>query len=143
MSFNHRAGTLRGLHYQSPPYEEVKLVRCTAGKIFDVIVDIRRNSATYAKWFGAELSPENGRSLYVPKGFAHGYLTLEDDSVVFYNVSVPYSPEHARGVHYADPAIGIAWPESVIAGGITLSEKDGVNPCLQSKEFLSSEAQDI
>jgi dTDP-4-dehydrorhamnose 3,5-epimerase len=128
MSFNPRAGTLRGLHYQSAPCEEAKLVRCSAGKIFDVIVDIREGSKTYAQWFAIELSPENGRSLYIPKDFAHGYLTLENDTTVLYNVSAAYSPEHSCGIYYADPAIGITWPEVT---ELIISEKDRVNPCLK------------
>ena len=120
VSFNHQAGTLRGLHFQRQPNEEAKLVRCTRGRVFDAIVDIRPGSATCGQWFGTELSAKNHRMLYVPEGFAHGYLTLEDNSEVFYLVSEFYSPESESGIRYDDPQIGICWP-----GPITLvSTKD-------------------
>ena len=112
-SFNRRRGTLRGLHYQAPPFAEVKLVRCTRGRLFDVAVDLRPDSATFRAWVGVELSPENGRALYIPRGLAHGFLTLCDDTEVAYQISAEYSPEHARGVRWDDPAFGIAWPEPV------------------------------
>jgi len=110
ISFNARRGTLRGLHYQANPYEEAKLVRCTRGAIFDVIVDIRKRSDTYRRWIGVELTAENRRMLYVPKGFAHGFQTLEDASEVFYQMSDMFRPESARGARWSDPAFGIAWP---------------------------------
>jgi dTDP-4-dehydrorhamnose 3,5-epimerase len=103
-------GTLRGLHYQLPPKEEVKVVRCIRGSIFDVIVDIRKNSPTFGKWFGAELSGENRRMMYVPKGFAHGFLSLTPNSELVYFVSEFYSPEHERGVRWDDPSLKIEWP---------------------------------
>jgi dTDP-4-dehydrorhamnose 3,5-epimerase len=110
ISFNRAAGTLRGLHYQAPPHEEAKLVRCTAGAIFDVIVDIRPASSTFRKWFGIELTAQNRTSLYVPAGFAHGFQTLEDSSEVFYIMSTPYVHDAARGVRWDDPAFAIEWP---------------------------------
>lgn len=110
ISFNPLRATLRGMHYQASPYEEAKLVRCTAGAVFDVIVDLRTNSPHYLRWFALELSAENRRTLYVPKGFAHGYLTLCDASEVFYLVSEFYSREHERGIRWDDPKIGIKWP---------------------------------
>ena len=119
-SYNRRRGTLRGMHYQAPPYEEVKLVRCTAGAIFDVVVDLRPSSRTYCRWFGKQLSARNGLMMYVPKGFAHGFLTLEDDSEVFYQISEYYRPEAARGMRWDDPAFGIGWPVAPTA----ISERD-------------------
>jgi dTDP-4-dehydrorhamnose 3,5-epimerase len=110
ISFNRRRGTLRGLHYQTKPHEEAKLVRCTRGAIWDVIVDLREGSATRLRWFAAELTGENRRALYAPAGFAHGFQTLADESEVFYQMSAPYHPESARGLRWDDPVIGIAWP---------------------------------
>lgn len=110
ISFNHKRGTLRGMHFQAPPQEEDKLVRCTAGAIYDVIVDIRAGSPTAGRWFGVELSAANRRQLFIPKGFAHGFLTLSDDAEIFYQISVPFRAEGARGIRWNDPAIGIAWP---------------------------------
>jgi dTDP-4-dehydrorhamnose 3,5-epimerase len=108
ISFNPQRATLRGMHYQLSPHQEVKLVRCTRGAIYDVIVDLRRGSC--CRWFGVELSADNRRMLYVPKGFAHGYLTLLDNSEVFYQVSESYHPEAERGVRWDDPAFDIHWP---------------------------------
>jgi len=110
ISFNRRRGTLRGLHYQTKPHEEAKLVRCTHGAIWDVIVDLREGSASRLRWFAAELTGENRRALYAPAGFAHGFQTLADDSEVFYQMSASYHPESARGLRWDDPAIGIVWP---------------------------------
>jgi dTDP-4-dehydrorhamnose 3,5-epimerase len=104
------AGTLRGLHYQAAPYAEAKLVACSRGRVFDVLVDMRPESRTYRSWFGAELSEENGLQMYVPEGCAHGYLTLVDNCVVTYPVTAPYTPMAERGVRWNDPAIAIAWP---------------------------------
>jgi dTDP-4-dehydrorhamnose 3,5-epimerase len=120
ISFNWKKGTLRGMHYQTAPYAEVKLVRCTRGAIYDVIVDIRPHSSTFKKWAGFELTAENRQMLYVPEGFAHGYQTLEDSSEVFYQVSASYAPQHAKEVRWNDPAFGIRWPVEVTA----ISEKD-------------------
>ena len=126
-SFNHRKGTLRGMHFQLPPKAEVKLVRCIRGSIFDVIVDLRENSPTYCQWIGAELTADNRNMLYVPEGFAHGYQALEDDTEVTYQVSEFYSPEHERGMRWDDPAFGIAWP---LANPI-LSPKDQAHPLME------------
>jgi dTDP-4-dehydrorhamnose 3,5-epimerase len=104
------AGTIRGLHYQVDPAPETKLMRCTRGAIYDVIVDMRPGSPTRGRWFGAELTAENHRAMYVPDYFAHGFLTLEPDSEVHYMVSAPYTPEAERGLRFDDPAIGIDWP---------------------------------
>jgi len=110
VSFNVRKGTLRGLHFQAAPHDEEKLVRCTAGAIFDVIVDLRVGSPTHRGWYGTELSAANHRALYVPKGFAHGFITLCDDSEVYYMISVAYAAGSARGLRWNDPAFGIRWP---------------------------------
>lgn len=111
VSFNKRKGTLRGMHYQAAPFAEAKLVRCTSGSIYDVIIDLRPASATFKQHFAVELSAENRRMLYIPEDFAHGFQTLQDDTEVFYQMAQLYSAEHARGVRWNDPAFGIAWPE--------------------------------
>jgi dTDP-4-dehydrorhamnose 3,5-epimerase len=111
ISFNGWKGTLRGLHYQASPFSEDKLVRCTRGAIHDVIVDLRQDSPTHLRYVGVALTAENRAMLYVPKGFAHGFLTLADDTEVAYQMSAPYSAEHARGVRWNDPLVGIRWPE--------------------------------
>ena len=112
VSFNYRKGTLRGLHYQSAPFEEVKVVRCNRGSIYDVIIDLRPDSPAYKKWFAAQLDELNGNMLYIPKGFAHGFQTLADNTEVFYQMSQVFSAEHARGVRWNDPAFSIDWPEA-------------------------------
>ncbi|MFC4168375.1 dTDP-4-dehydrorhamnose 3,5-epimerase [Teichococcus aestuarii] len=109
-SFNPRKGTLRGMHYQLPPAAEVKLVRCLRGALYDVIVDMRPDSASYGKHFGIELNDENRKMLYVPRGFAHGFVTLRDDTEAFYMVSDAYMPGGERGLRYDDPHLGIDWP---------------------------------
>ena len=109
-SFNKKKGTLRGMHYQVAPHEEAKLIRCTMGAIYDVIIDIRKESKTYKQWFACELTAENRKMLYVPKGFAHGFQTLEDNTEVFYQMSEFYKPEYAKGIRWDDPSIGITWP---------------------------------
>jgi dTDP-4-dehydrorhamnose 3,5-epimerase len=113
VSFSRRKGTLRGLHYQAAPHEEVKLVRCTRGAIWDVAVDLRPDSPTYLAWHGVELTAENRAALYIPEGCAHGQLTLTDDTEVFYQMSVPFEASATRGVRWDDPAFGIAWPAPV------------------------------
>lgn len=110
VSYNARRGTLRGLHYQSAPHEEHKLVRCTAGAIFDVIVDIRASSSTYRRWYGAELTADNRRSLFIPPGFAHGFVSLTDDAEVYYMISAAHAPDFSRGLRWNDPAFAIEWP---------------------------------
>lgn len=112
-AYNRRCGTLRGLHYQAPPHAEVKVVRCTRGALFDVAVDLRPDSPTFRCFVGVELTPGNGRALYIPEGCAHGCLTLADDTEVAYEISVPYAPEAARGVRYDDPFFGVSWPAPV------------------------------
>jgi dTDP-4-dehydrorhamnose 3,5-epimerase len=124
VSFNTRAGTLRGMHYQVAPYEETKLIRCTRGALFDVIVDLRRDSPTYKKWMGVELTAQNYKSLFVPAHFAHGFITLEDDTEAMYLVSEFYTPAAERGLRWNDPVFGIAWPRPVQV----ISEKDAKWP---------------
>jgi dTDP-4-dehydrorhamnose 3,5-epimerase len=124
LSFNRLAGTLRGMHYQRAPHAEAKLVRCTAGAIYDVIVDLRPESSTFMKWAAAELSAENRRLLYVPEGCAHGYQALTDGAEVFYQVSAFYHPPSEGGLRWDDPAFGIRWPLPVAA----ISAKDASWP---------------
>jgi dTDP-4-dehydrorhamnose 3,5-epimerase len=128
VSFNHRRGTLRGMHFQHAPHAEVKLVRCTRGAIYDVIVDLRPDSPTWKRWLGIELTAENRRALYVPEGFAHGYQTLVDATETFYQVSAFYSPGAEGGVRWDDPAFGIEWP---YADQPLMSEKDRAWPDYQ------------
>lgn len=111
ISFNAKKSTLRGMHYQTAPHEETKLVRCTRGALFDVIVDLRSDSPTFKQWFAAELTAENHLIMYVPKGFAHGLQTLENNTEAFYQISEKYFPDSAAGVRWNDPAFGIKWPE--------------------------------
>lgn len=113
VAFNRRKGTLRGMHFSAPPFEEAKLVRCTAGALYDVIIDLRPGSPTFKQYAGELLTAGNHRSVYVPEGFAHGFQTLEDNTEIFYQMSRAYSPEHARGVRYNDPAFGIEWKTGV------------------------------
>jgi dTDP-4-dehydrorhamnose 3,5-epimerase len=110
LSFNARKGTLRGLHYQADPYAETKLLRCTAGAVFDVLVDLRRSSSTFGRWHAETLTADNHVMLYVPAGCAHGFQTLEDGSELYYEIAPAYVPSAARGVAFNDPALGIAWP---------------------------------
>jgi dTDP-4-dehydrorhamnose 3,5-epimerase len=110
VSWNRRKGTLRGLHFQARPHEEAKLVRCTRGAVWDVIVDLREDSPTRLRWHAVELSADSRLALYVPEGFAHGFQTLQDDCEVLYQMAVPYRPELARGVPWNDPKLAIAWP---------------------------------
>jgi dTDP-4-dehydrorhamnose 3,5-epimerase len=119
-STSSKKGTLRGMHYQLPPDGEVKVVRAIKGALFDVIVDLRPDSPTFKQSFGAELSAENRRMMYVPRGFAHGFITLEDDTEAFYLVSAPYAPGSERGLRYNDPSLGIKWPLTPTE----MSEKD-------------------
>jgi dTDP-4-dehydrorhamnose 3,5-epimerase len=121
VSFNRRSGTIRGMHLQRPPHEEVKTIRCVRGSLFDVIVDLRPASPTFRQWIGVELSAENRRMLYVPRGFAHGFQTLEDDTETFYMVSEPYAPQAESGVRWNDPAFGIVWP---LGEPTEISDKD-------------------
>ena len=116
-----KQGTLRGLHYQVAPHEEVKLVRCTQGAIYDVIIDLRPESPTYLEWLGTELTARNRKMIYIPGGFAHGYQILMDNTEVFYQVGQFYAPEYERGIRWDDPTFAIEWP---ITPPVALSEKD-------------------
>jgi dTDP-4-dehydrorhamnose 3,5-epimerase len=120
ISYNKVKGTLRGMHFQAAPYQEAKLVRCTMGAIYDVIIDLRPESPTFVKHFGATLTPQTRTMLYIPEGFAHGFLTMADDTEVFYQMSEFYAPDYGRGVRWNDPAFDIEWPAEVAV----ISERD-------------------
>lgn len=135
ISFNILRGTVRGLHYQIEPHAEAKTVRCTAGSAFDVIADLRRNSPTFGKWCGVELSSSNRRAVYIPKGFAHGFQTLEDRTELFYQMSVQFVPTSAKGVRWDDTTLAIDWP---ILQGVTISATDAALPCLEIEVGKSS-----
>ncbi len=124
ISFNKKTGTLRGMHYQVAPHEEAKLVRCTRGAIYDVIVDLRSDSPMFKQWLAVELTAENRKALYIPAGLAHGFQTLADDTEVFYQMSEFYCAESARGVRWNDPAFGIEWPLPITI----IAEKDSTLP---------------
>lgn len=128
MSFNPKKGTLRGMHYQVSPYEETKLVKCTSGAIYDIIIDLRKDSPTYFKWIGVELSEDNNRMLYVPKDFAHGFITLADNTVIQYMVSQFYAPGAEKGIKWDDPQFNIQWPIAITV----ISEKDNAHPYFNS-----------
>ncbi|MCO6184844.1 dTDP-4-dehydrorhamnose 3,5-epimerase [Rhizobium sp. L1K21] len=127
-SFSVEPGTVRGLHFQLEPFAQGKLVRCIRGALFDVAVDIRHGSPTFGKWFGCELSAENGMQLWLPAGMAHGFMTIVPDTIISYKVTAPYSAEHDRGLRWNDPEIGINWPE---ADNHMLSDKDQKQPFLR------------
>jgi dTDP-4-dehydrorhamnose 3,5-epimerase len=125
LSFNHRRGTVRGMHLQIAPHAETKVVTCVEGCVFDVAVDVRPSSPTFAQWFGIELSSKNRRQLYLPAGIAHGFQTLDDRSTVLYQISRPFHPESARGLRWNDPKLAIAWP---ISEDVIVSDKDRAWP---------------
>jgi dTDP-4-dehydrorhamnose 3,5-epimerase len=127
-------GTLRGIHYQLPPRGEAKLVRCIRGALWDVIVDLRPDSQTFGQWFGTELSADNRKMMYVPKGFGHAFITLEDNTEALYMVSEFYSPEHERGLRWDDPRFQIAWP----AKPQVISDKDRSHPDFDPSYHLNS-----
>ncbi len=127
VSYNRLAGTLRGMHFQAEPHGEAKLVRCTMGAIYDVIVDVRPESPTYRKWFGAEISAENRMALFIPHGFAHGFQTLVDNSEVLYQMSEFFHPDSARGIRWDDPVLAIRWPLPTAI----ISAKDRAYPLLE------------
>jgi len=124
ISYNRKKGTIRGMHYQVPPFEEAKIVSCVRGSIYDVVVDLRRDSPTYCRWFATELTERNFKMAYIPKGCAHGFQTLEDDCMVYYQMTEFFHPECARGVRWDDPTIGILWPHPATI----ISEKDRKYP---------------
>lgn len=124
ISLNHKRGTLRGMHYQTAPHAGAKLVRCISGEIFDAVIDLREDSATRGRWLSFTLSAENGHMLYVPPGFAHGYLAMTDGATVFYLTSETYTPSHERGIRWNDPLFGINWPKVWPEFGPVISDKD-------------------
>jgi len=128
ISFNKKKGSLRGMHFQVAPHEEAKLVRCTMGAIYDVIIDLRRSSPTFRKWVAVELTANNRQMLYIPEGFAHGFQTLVDNTEILYQMSQFYHPESARGIRWNDPIVKINWPLSKI----TISDKDKNHPSIDS-----------
>jgi dTDP-4-dehydrorhamnose 3,5-epimerase len=130
ISYNNKKGTMRGMHFQLPPHEEAKLVRCVRGAIYDVIVDLRPNSSTYCDWQGVELNETNRRALYIPEGFAHGFLTLTNDAEVFYQMSSWFVPGSASGIRWDDPVIAIAWPGEPVC----ISDKDLSYPDYPAKK---------
>ena len=121
IAFSQNKGTLRGMHFQKAPNVEAKFLRCIRGSIFDVIIDLRPNSSTFKKWFGIELTADAHKMVFIPEGFAHGYLTTKDDTEVFYLVSAFYTPDAEGGVRWDDPALGVKWP---MTGNLIISEKD-------------------
>jgi dTDP-4-dehydrorhamnose 3,5-epimerase len=131
LSFNKQRGTLRGMHFQVAPFAEAKLVRCTMGAIYDVIIDLRSDSTTFRQWISVELTAENRSAVYIPEGFAHGFQTLVDNTEVFYQMSEFYHPESARGVQWDDPAFGAAW---AISHPI-LSKKDSAYPSFANQDI--------
>ncbi len=124
LSRNPRAGTLRGMHYQPTPHAEIKLVRVVRGRIFDVAIDLRSDSPTYRMWVGVELSADNASALFLPEGVAHGFLTLEPDTDVLYQISPKFAPGHEAGVRWDDPAFGVVWPQTPAL----ISERDATYP---------------
>ncbi|MCK8491634.1 dTDP-4-dehydrorhamnose 3,5-epimerase [Spirosoma sp. RP8] len=124
-----QTGAIRGMHFQHPPKAEIKLVRCVAGRVFDVIADLRAQSPTFGRWFGTELSADNGHMLYIPKGFAHGFQTLTADCQLIYCHSAYYSPDHEGAIRYNDPRIGITWPLPIS----DLSDRDASHPLLNDQ----------
>ncbi|MEQ3745124.1 MAG: dTDP-4-dehydrorhamnose 3,5-epimerase [Henriciella sp.] len=131
-SYSAVEGTVRGLHYQIPPFAQDKLLRCTRGRILDVVVDIRTGSPNFGKWVSTEISADNWAQIYVPKGFAHGFITLTPDCEVQYKVTAPYSPAHEMSIAWNDPDLAIEW--GVESDGVTLSEKDAQAPLLRNVE---------
>jgi dTDP-4-dehydrorhamnose 3,5-epimerase len=136
VSYNHRRHTLRGMHYQAAPHGEVKIVGCTAGAILDVVVDLRAESPTRLAWCAVELTPASGAQLYIPAGFAHGFLTLADDTEVSYRMGARYVPDAARGLRWDDPRLAIAWP----ARPAVISERDATYPDLDPERPESIDA---
>ena len=133
VSYNRKKGTLRGMHYQAKPYEEAKLVRCTMGGIYDVMIDLRRESATFKQWTGIELTADNSRMHYIPEGFAHGFLVLSGSADFLYKTTNYYAPEHERCVIWNDPEIGVQWP---LNGSPILAAKDQAGKLLKEAELF-------
>lgn len=137
VGFSLRKGTLRGLHFQEPPHAEVKIVRCTKGSVFDVIVDLRPESPTYTRWFGSELSADNCTMLYIPQGCAQGYITLVDNTEIYYHTSDFYHPKSASGIRFDDPEFGIVWPVEISI----ISQQDRQWPDYSSRNRVSRFAE--
>ena len=133
VSYNIRRGTLRGMHYQAAPFGEAKLVRCTRGALYDVMIDLRPASPTFLRWAAFELTSGDGKAVFIPAGCAHGFKTLEDDTEIFYQMSEFYAPQYARGVRWDDPLFGVEWP----AGEITISPRDRAYPDARPEDFHS------
>ena len=133
LSFNKKKGTLRGMHYQETPHAEVKIVQCIKGGIYDVLVDLRSDSKTFAQWIAVELNESNHRMLYIPEGIAHGFQTLTDNAEIFYRISVPYAKEFAKGVRWNDPAFQIQWPLPISV----ISKKDEEHPLYQALQKIA------
>jgi len=133
ISYTNTKGSIRGMHFQLRPYQEVKLIRCISGEVYDVIIDLRKESPTYKKWQGVKLSDHNYKMLYVPKGFAHGFQTLKSNSVVFYAVSEFYHPEAEKGIRWNDPAFNIAWPLEATE----ISERDESHPDFEENHLIT------
>jgi dTDP-4-dehydrorhamnose 3,5-epimerase len=133
-SFSSQKGILRGLHYQQNPMCQAKMVRCTRGRIFDVAVDIRKGSPQYAQWVGVELSAENKKQLFIPRGFAHGFLVLSDEAIFTYKVDNPYAPQTEAGIRWDDPDLAIDWP--IDPAQVLTSEKDLKQPLLRDAEVF-------
>jgi len=131
VSVNRQKGTLRGMHYQTPPYQETKLVSCIRGAIYDVIIDLRPNSSTYSKWLSAVLTEENGKIIYIPEGFAHGFQTLDANTAIFYQMSEFYDPDHSTGLRWNDPGIAIEWPYEP---NRVISQKDRTLPTFSAEK---------
>ncbi|RDI54840.1 dTDP-4-dehydrorhamnose 3,5-epimerase [Microvirga subterranea] len=132
VSHNVSRGTLRGMHFQSSPHTEAKLVRCSRGRAFDVAVDVRPDSTTFGRWFGIEISVENGVAIYIPRGFAHGFVALEDETDLFYQMAEPFVPAAAAGFRWDDPDVGIEWPTSPAV----ISERDASLPLLRNLQHV-------
>jgi dTDP-4-dehydrorhamnose 3,5-epimerase len=131
ISYNRSRGTLRGMHFQTSPHAETKLVRCSRGRAFDVVVDVRQRSPTFGQWFGVEISVENGLAVYIPHGFAHGFMSLEDETDLLYQMAEPFVPAAASGFRWDDPDIGIEWP----IPPMVISERDASLPLLRELSY--------
>ena len=135
-SLSAKAGTLRGMHYQLPPAAEIKVVRCIRGALYDVIIDLRPDSPTFAQWFGAELTAENRLMMYAPQGFAHGFITLSDDTEAFYLTNAFYAPQEERGIRFDDPRFGVAWPRAPVDVSAKDREWPDFDPSFHGTERL-------
>lgn len=135
LSYSRKKGTLRGMHFQTSPFEETKVVQCIKGALYDVIIDLRPDSATFGKWIAVELRAEDHKMIYVPRGFAHGFMTLQDETEAFYHVSQFYAPGHEGGIRWNDPAFNVKWPE---IEDLVISDKDRTWPDFKRESFLKA-----